>query len=127
MKIQLNRQLKKYVDSYPSEWRVQISEYLKGERQAFDIDFSNLPGTEFQQDVLREMLKIPFGETRSYKQIAESVGKPKAYRAVANVCSINPYPIVIPCHRVVGSNGIGGFSLGIDMKSQLMKLEDIKI
>lgn len=123
MKIKPNRELEKYIDNYPHEWQIQIEEYFNGERQNFDIKFEELPGTEFQQDVLREMLKIPFGKTRSYKRIAELVGRPKAYRAVANVCAINPYPVIIPCHRVVATNGIGGFSLGLDMKKQLLRLE----
>lgn len=123
MTVKPNRELKEYIDSFPKEWQIQIEEFFNGERQNFDIEFEKLPGTEFQQDVLWEMIKIPFGETRSYKRIAELVGRPKAHRAVANVCAINPYPVVIPCHRVVGSNGIGGFSLGLDMKKQLLKLE----
>ena len=70
-----------------------------------------LKGTEFQIEVWKELSKIPKGEVRTYKQIAKSIGKPKSSRAVANACAKNPYPIVIPCHRVIRSDGlIGGYS-----------------
>ena len=71
----------------------------------------NLRGTNFQKKVWKELLKIPAGETRSYKEIAAAIGKPKAIRAVANACGKNPYPVKIPCHRVIRSDGkIGGYS-----------------
>ncbi len=71
----------------------------------------NLRGTNFQKKVWKELLKIPKGETRSYKEIAAAIGKPKAIRAVANACGKNPYPVKIPCHRVIRSDGkIGGYS-----------------
>jgi len=123
MGLKLNSQLKEYVDSYPVDLQNQVYEYLDGKRNVFDTEFLEIPGTKFQQEVLREMTKIPYGETISYKKLAEKVGRPKAHRAVANVCGMNPYPIVIPCHRVVSSNGIGGFSLGLDMKKKFLKLE----
>ena len=70
-----------------------------------------LKGTEFQIKVWKELSKIPKGEVRTYKQIAKSIGKPKSSRAVANACAKNPYPIVIPCHRVIRSDGtVGGYS-----------------
>ena len=70
-----------------------------------------LKGTEFQIEVWKELSKIPKGEVRTYKQIAKSIGKPKSSRAVANACAKNPYPIVIPCHRVIRSDGtVGGYS-----------------
>ena len=78
-------------------------------------------GTDFQKMVWTELKKIPFGETRTYKEIAVAIGKPKAARAVANACGKNPYPIIIPCHRVVRSDGtIGGFTGdgGIEKKRQ---------
>tara|TARA_B100000579_G_C22239107_1_gene579663 strand:- start:89 stop:397 length:309 start_codon:yes stop_codon:yes gene_type:complete len=71
----------------------------------------NLRGTNFQKKVWKELLKIPAGETRSYKEVAMAIGKPKAIRAVANACGKNPYPVTIPCHRVIRSDGkIGGYS-----------------
>ena len=86
----------------------------------------NLKGTEFQIKVWKEISKIPYGKTRTYKQIAEAIGHPKSYRAVANDCGKNPYTETIPCHRVVKSDGtIGGYSPtgGVDKKSQLLRME----
>ena len=76
-----------------------------------DKIFLNLEGTAFQKKVWQELLKIPKGETRSYKEIANAIGNPKAARAVANACGKNPYPIKIPCHRAIRSDGsLGGYS-----------------
>ncbi len=88
-----------------------------------------LKGTEFQIEVWKELSKIPKGEVRTYKQIAKSIGKPKSSRAVANACAKNPYPIVIPCHRVIRSDGlIGGYSGhgGIKRKKELLQKEGLK-
>ena len=75
------------------------------------LNLNKLRGTKFQKKVWIELLKIPFGETRTYKQIAISIGNPNSYRAVANACGKNPYPITIPCHRAIKSDGsIGGYS-----------------
>ena len=88
-----------------------------------------LEGTEFQIRVWNELEKIPKGETRTYKDIAELIGKPTAARAVANACGKNPYPITIPCHRVIRSDGgLGGYSGegGIEKKKLLLKNEKIQ-
>lgn len=82
-----------------------------------------LKGTDFQKEVWKQLLLIPFGETRTYSEIATFMGKPKAYRAVANACGKNKIAILIPCHRVVGKNNLGGFTSGIDKKKKLLKLE----
>ena len=82
--------------------------------------------TLFEQNVLKELMLIPEGQTKSYKEIARLIGKPSAYRAVANACAKNPYPKIIPCHRVVRSDGsIGGYSAtgGIKMKRKLLNQE----
>lgn len=80
--------------------------------------------TEFEKKVLRVVSKIPLGEVRSYKWVAQKAGKPKAFRAVANALAKNPYPLLIPCHRVVkSSHDSGGYSLGRRFKRQLIKLE----
>ena len=82
--------------------------------------------TDFQRLVWREIEKIPYGETRSYRDIAISIGRPKSYRAVANACGKNPLPIIRPCHRVICSNGeIGGYSIngGVTLKKALLKCE----
>ena len=87
------------------------------------LNLNNLKGTKFQKRVWKELLKIPFGETRSYKEIAISIGNPNLYRAVANACGKNPYPVTIPCHRAIKSDGsIGGYSAkgGIKRKRMLL-------
>ena len=88
-----------------------------------------LTGTKFQLIVWEEISKIPYGETRTYKDIAIAIGKPNSSRAVANACGKNPYPVVIPCHRVIRSDGkIGGYS-GVDgekKKKELLRLENVK-
>ena len=87
----------------------------------------NLIGTEFQIKVWKEIAKIPLGETRSYKEIATAIGSPNSSRAVANACGENPYPIKIPCHRVIKSDGsIGGYSgtVGIERKKELLAKEN---
>ena len=90
-------------------------------------EISKIPGTFFQKKVWQELLKIPKGQTRSYKEIAIAIGNPKAARAVANACGKNPYPGTIPCHRVVRSDGkIGGYSGpgGVTQKKRLLQEEN---
>jgi methylated-DNA-[protein]-cysteine S-methyltransferase len=101
----------------------QLTEYLKGERKTFDLPL-NLKGTDFQQQVWKALCDIPYGETRSYKQIAESIGNPKAVRAVGMANNRNPLLIVVPCHRVIGANGkLVGYGAGIEKKEFLLRLE----
>ncbi len=101
----------------------QICEYLKGMRKTFDFPYQ-LHGTEFQKKVWNALCQIPYGEIRSYKQIAEAVGNPKASRAVGMANNKNPIAIVIPCHRVVGADGsLVGYAGGLDMKRALLELE----
>lgn len=103
----------------------QIDEFMTGKRKNFDIPCV-LAGTEFQEDVWRGISNIPYGETLSYQALAEKIGHPKAYRAVGTACGANPIPLIIPCHRVVGSNGgLGGFLGGLAMKKKLMEIEGI--
>ena len=88
-----------------------------------------LEGTNFQRTVWKEISKIPFGETRTYKDLAIAIGKPNSSRAVANACGKNPYPVIIPCHRVIRSDGkLGGYSGvgGIKKKKELLNLEKAK-
>jgi methylated-DNA-[protein]-cysteine S-methyltransferase len=103
----------------------QIDEYLTGKRKIFTLPIK-AEGTVFQESVWREMENIPYGETASYRDIAERIGNPNAYRAVGNACNANPIPLIIPCHRVVASNGIGGFGGGLTLKKKLMELEGIR-
>ena len=81
-------------------------------------------GTSFQQKVWRALTKIPRGQTRSYKWVAQKIGKPNATRAVGTACGANPVPVIIPCHRVIASDGsLGGFGGGLPMKRRLLRLE----
>lgn len=101
----------------------QIEEYLEGKRKTFDIDIY-INTTEFSNKVLKEISKIAYGKTTSYKDIAISIGKPKASRAVGMVCNRNTLPLIIPCHRVIATNGsLVGYRGGIDVKKQLLDLE----
>ena len=103
----------------------QLSEYLKGERQMFDLPL-NPRGTDFQKRVWQALCDIPYGETRSYKQIAEAIGNPKAVRAVGMANNRNPITIVVPCHRVIGADGkLVGYGGGLEMKEFLLRLETI--
>ena len=105
------------------ETQKQLNEYFAGQRQVFDLPL-DFEGTEFQQKVWQALLTIPFGETRSYKQIAEQIGNVKAVRAVGAANGKNPISIIAPCHRVVGSNGkLVGFAGGLENKDVLLKLE----
>ncbi len=101
----------------------QLTDYFSGRRQTFDFPYQ-LRGTDFQRAVWRELLKIPYGETRSYKDIAQAIGRPKAYRAVGMANNKNPLSIVVPCHRVIGSNGqLIGYAGGLASKKALLALE----
>jgi O-6-methylguanine DNA methyltransferase len=101
----------------------QLLEYCEGKRQHFQLPLKLL-GSEFQVSVWQALLAIPFGKTQSYKQIAARIGKPSAVRAVANANGANAIAIIIPCHRVISSDGsIGGYSGGIDKKEAMLKIE----
>ena len=101
----------------------QISEYFVGERIDFDLPLQ-LDGTEFQRKVWRALREIPFGETKSYQDLARAVGSPKASRAVGAANGKNPFSIVVPCHRVVGADGaLTGFAGGLETKAALLALE----
>ena len=101
----------------------QLNEYFQGQRQTFELPL-DFEGTEFQKKVWQALLNIPFGETRSYRQIAEQVGSPKAVRAVGAANGQNPISIIAPCHRVIGSGGkLVGFAGGLDNKEILLQLE----
>ena len=101
----------------------EIAEFLSGRRREFTVPL-DLKGTRFQLQVWRVLLRIPYGETRSYGEIARAVGRPKAARAVGMANHSNPVAIVVPCHRVVASDGsLGGYAGGLEMKSRLLALE----
>ncbi|MCL1882262.1 MAG: methylated-DNA--[protein]-cysteine S-methyltransferase [Defluviitaleaceae bacterium] len=102
---------------------LQIREYFEGKRTTFELPFS-YEGTEFQRKVWDELMKIPIGETRSYREIAEAVGNPKAFRAVGMANHRNPLALFIPCHRVINNDGgLGGYAGGLNAKKYLLELE----
>ena len=101
----------------------QLKRYLKGELRHFDCHL-DVEGTSFEKQVWSKLVKIPYGQTRSYKEVAEATGHPKAFRAVGNANGRNALPLIIPCHRVIESNGgLGGFGHGLKVKKQLLDLE----
>ena len=105
------------------EAKMQFEEYFDERRKTFELPMKPA-GTPFQKAVWEELKKIPYGEYRSYRQIAEAVGSPKAARAVGQAVHVNPLPIVIPCHRVICSDGhLGGYGGGQDMKYFLLMME----
>ena len=110
-------------DEFFRQAKKQLQEYFAGKRQSFDLNLAP-QATPFQAQVLAELQRIPYGETCSYLDIAVAIGNPKAVRAVGGANGNNPLPIVIPCHRVVGSNGsLTGFGGGVDTKRFLLDLE----
>jgi O-6-methylguanine DNA methyltransferase len=101
----------------------QLEEYFRGERQLFEVEL-DLRGTPFQIRTWRALMQIPYGETRSYLDIASAVGNRRAVRAVGQANGRNPVPIIVPCHRVIRANGeIGGFGAGLEIKEYLLALE----
>lgn len=101
----------------------QIDEYLSGHRRTFQLPF-RIQGTPFQRKVWNALREIPYGTTLSYKSLAEKVGSPRGYRAVGMANHRNPFPLIIPCHRVVGTDGsLVGFAAGLAWKRKLLALE----
>jgi len=108
-----------------NETKKQLEDYLRGRRTEFNIK-SSLAGTKFQKQVWDQINKIPYGQKITYLDIAKGISKPTAYRAVANAVGRNPIAIMIPCHRVLRTNGnLGGYSSGVDIKKLLLKKEKI--
>ena len=101
-----------------------IRTLCSGERPLLDFSFDLISGTDLQMQVWKAIATIPYGKTISYSELAETVGKPAAVRAVASACGKNPVPLIIPCHRVLAKDGsLGGFAWGLDAKELLLKLE----
>lgn len=106
-----------------NQTQMELQEYFAGKRKEFTVPV-RLKGTSFQQEVWKALQKIPYGETRSYGQIAEMIGNPKACRAVGGANNRNPVMIIIPCHRVIGADGsLVGFGGGLEVKCCLLELE----
>lgn len=111
------------VDIKDYNYHDEILKYLDGDLKKFTVPFS-FKGTPFQVKVWKELLNIPYGETRTYKEMANSIGSPKGYRAVGGALNKNPISIIVPCHRVIGSSGkLVGFGGGLDIKEKLLQLE----
>lgn len=102
---------------------VQLVEYLEGKRRSFDLAL-DLRGTAFQRAVWRALVEIPYGETRSYADVARAIGKARAVRAVGAANGANPLALVVPCHRVIAADGtLGGFGGGLELKARLLAME----
>lgn len=129
--LRLKRELRANLEEGTSETieeaMLQLSEYFTGSRQTFSLPLL-LIGTEFQKTVWRKLQQIPFGETISYAQTALRIGAPSAVRAVANAIAANPLSVIVPCHRVIGSNNsLTGYAGGIEAKRKLLLLEGISL
>ncbi len=133
-----SREFKSWIKKHFSEFDVveskkenkevieQIHLYLARKLKKFDVPI-DLIGTDFQKLVWRETMKIPYGEVITYSELAEKIRRPKAYRAVGNALGANPLPIIVPCHRVIASDGsLGGYSGGVKIKEFLLGLEGAK-
>ena len=109
---------------FTKDIKIQLNEYFSGKRRFFDIKIKP-EGTEFQKKVWSVLQKIPYGETKSYSEIALAIGNKNAQRAIGNACNKNPIIIIIPCHRVISKNGaIGGFEYGDEIKQKLLNIEN---
>ena len=122
-----------FIDSIPKDMRMclelqtQLDAYTHHQLSTFEVKLKPR-GTEFQRKVWEALLTIPYGQTRSYKEIAELIGHPKAYRAVGMACHTNPIGLIIPCHRVLGSKGqLTGYAGGLDLKKKLLMHEKTAI
>tara|TARA_B100000131_G_scaffold78802_1_gene75535 strand:+ start:3711 stop:4169 length:459 start_codon:yes stop_codon:yes gene_type:complete len=100
----------------------ELDEYFNGKRKKFTVDYL-IESSPFSTRVYKEMAMIPYGKTLSYGQLAQKCGRRLAYRAVGTACGKNPLPLIVPCHRVTASNGLGGFGGGLDTKRFLLNLE----
>jgi methylated-DNA-[protein]-cysteine S-methyltransferase len=119
----LDADLAEQDDALLEETKRQIGEYLAGNRRSFDIPVL-MVGTDFQKRVWNALLKVPYGATSTYRQIAEAIGNGKAVRAVGNACRANAIGIIVPCHRVIGSDGsLVGYYGGLSLKRRLLNLE----
>ncbi len=127
-KIEYLRDIKDHntTDSLEDFFRYPLDRYFRGE--AIDFNFELLPqGTPFQQKVWTTLQQVPYGFTITYQDLALHVGQPEAVRAIANACGANPLPIIIPCHRVVASDGLGGYTGGPEIKKWLLRLEGVDL
>lgn len=113
------------VGSYAEKAGKEVELYLEGKLKDFQTKLDLSSGTPFQISVWKELLKLPYGKVKTYREIAKNIGNPGAARAVGNAVGANPIPIIIPCHRVVATNGLGGYSCGIEIKRKLLRTEGV--
>lgn len=124
--LEFTKEKRKVADELSLVLEKELQEYFSGNRKEFSISV-NPKGSQFEKDIWMACKGIPFGKTASYKTLSEAANHPKAFRACGNALHKNPIPIIIPCHRVVASNSIGGFGLGLEMKLRLLSLENPEI
>ena len=110
-----------------SHWAWQLDEYFSGTRTEFDVVLADVAATTFQRDVWRILRSLPYGRVATYGDVADLAGRPRAARAVGNANHANPWPVIVPCHRVVASGGLGGYGGGEDVKRYLLSLEGVVI
>jgi methylated-DNA-[protein]-cysteine S-methyltransferase len=123
----LNAELVEQDDEVMRGTSRQLDEYLEGQRSGFDIAML-MVGTDFQRRVWKSLMRIPYGTTSTYGQVAQDIASPRAVRAVGNACGANPIGIIVPCHRVIGSNGeLVGYGGGLPLKRRLLALEQRNI
>jgi methylated-DNA-[protein]-cysteine S-methyltransferase len=104
--------------------KTELTEYFNRERTEFTLRTSFVEGTDFEQSVWKALIEVPYGETRTYKWLAERIGRPQAFRAVGRALGKNPIPIIVPCHRIIETDGsLGGYSSGIEIKLRLLEIE----
>jgi methylated-DNA-[protein]-cysteine S-methyltransferase len=119
----LNAELVEQDDEILEKTRTQLDEYFKGRRREFDIPVL-MVGTDFQKSVWNALMKVPYGATSTYSQLAKDVGNERAVRAVGNANAANPISIIVPCHRIIGSGGeLVGYGGGLSVKRRLLELE----
>lgn len=123
IKSGLNAEFIEQEDEILIKTKLQIDEYLAGDRKEFDVPIITV-GTDFQQSVWQALMKVPYGTTSTYLQLAKDINNPKAVRAVANANGANAIGLIIPCHRIIGSNGeLVGYGGGLAVKKKLLELE----
>lgn len=123
---ELRRESKGPVPRVLAEAAKQLREYFAGTRRSFDLPLADVRATDFQREVWAALVEIPYGEVRTYGDVALSVKRPRASRAVGNANHVNPYPIVVPCHRVVASTGLGGYGGSEGVKRYLLEIEGVR-
>lgn len=102
---------------------VQLEQFFQGKRKDFDVVLRDVESTQFQREVWDALCAIPYGQVRTYAEVARAVRRPRAARAIGNANHANPWPVIVPCHRVVAASGLGGYGGGEDVKRYLLDLE----